>query len=162
SRSANAEAVKHLRQGIELTRSLAPSPERVRKELDFYLALGPAVAATGGGAAPRTSRGFSRRRRPPGGGWTLVGKKTGPRGAYLAHSMRAEYTVAREVAQQCLALGAHHEHPGISALAHRFMGQTLHFMGAFIDARVHLERALDLCAANPETVTSYRRFGTDD
>src|SRR5215468_3966254 len=27
SRSANAEAVKHLRQGIELTRSLAPSPE---------------------------------------------------------------------------------------------------------------------------------------
>src|SRR5262249_20931713 len=48
SRSANAEAVKHLRQGIELTRSLAPSPERVRKELDFYLALGPAVAATEG------------------------------------------------------------------------------------------------------------------
>src|SRR5262249_14910302 len=31
SHSANAEAVKHLRQGIELTRSLAPSPERVRK-----------------------------------------------------------------------------------------------------------------------------------
>ena len=51
SRSANAEAVKHLRQGIELTRSLAPSPERVRKELDFYLALGPAMAATEGDAA---------------------------------------------------------------------------------------------------------------
>src|SRR5215471_10353029 len=48
SRSANAEAVKHLRQGIELTQSLAPSPERVRKELDFYLALGPAMAATEG------------------------------------------------------------------------------------------------------------------
>ncbi len=34
SRSANAEAVKHLRQGIELTQSQTPSTERVRKELD--------------------------------------------------------------------------------------------------------------------------------
>jgi class 3 adenylate cyclase/predicted ATPase/ABC-type transport system involved in cytochrome c biogenesis ATPase subunit len=162
SRSANAEAVKHLRQGIELTRSLPPSPERVRKELDFYLALGPAVAATEGDAAPETSRVFSHARALLGKGGTLMEQMTVLWGAYLAHSMRAEYTAARDVAQQCLALGAHHEHPGISALAHRFMGQTLHFMGAFVDARVHLERALDLCAANPETVTSYRRFGTDD
>jgi class 3 adenylate cyclase/predicted ATPase/ABC-type transport system involved in cytochrome c biogenesis ATPase subunit len=162
SRSANAEAVKHLKQGIELTRSLAPSPERVRKELDFYLALGPAVAATEGDAAPETLRVFSHARDLLGEGGTLTEQMTVLWGAYLAHSMRAEYTAALEVAQQCLALGAHHEHPGISTLAHRFMGQTLHFMGAFVDARVHLERALDLCAANPEAITSYRRFGTDD
>src|SRR6516164_1067284 len=62
SRSANAEAVKHLRQGIELTRSLAPSPERVCKELDFYMALGPAMAATEGDAAPETLRVFSHAR----------------------------------------------------------------------------------------------------
>src|SRR5262249_30087211 len=40
--------------------------------------------------------------------------------------------------------------------------QTLHFMGAFVEARVHLERTLDLCAANQETIAAYRRFGTDD
>src|SRR6516162_3942033 len=62
SRSANAAAVKHLRQSIELKRSLAPSPERVRKELDFYLALGPAMAATEGDAAPETLRVFSHAR----------------------------------------------------------------------------------------------------
>ena len=56
SRSANAEAVKHLRRGIELIQFQAPSPERVRKELDLYLALGPAVAATQGYAAPETLR----------------------------------------------------------------------------------------------------------
>jgi predicted ATPase len=50
----------------------------------------------------------------------------------------------------------------MSALANRFMGQTLHFMGAFVEARVHLERTLDLCAANEETIAAYRRFGTDD
>jgi tetratricopeptide (TPR) repeat protein len=42
------------------------------------------------------------------------------------------------------------------------VGQTLYFMGAFVDARSHLERTLALCAANQETITSYRRFGADD
>jgi hypothetical protein len=42
------------------------------------------------------------------------------------------------------------------------MGQTLWMMGAFVDAHLHLERTLDLCAANQETITSYRRFGADD
>src|SRR5262249_27596838 len=82
SRSANAEAVKHLRHGIELTQSLAPSAERVRKELDFYLALGPAVAATEGDAAPETSRVFSHARDLLGGGGTLTEQMTVLWGAY--------------------------------------------------------------------------------
>jgi tetratricopeptide (TPR) repeat protein len=83
-------------------------------------------------------------------------------GAYLAHSERAEHSSAMEVARQFLALADHHEHPGISALANRFMGQTLNYMGAFVDARPQLERTLALCAAHQETIAAYRRFGTDD
>ncbi len=83
-------------------------------------------------------------------------------GTYLAHSMRAEHSAALEVARQFLVLGADHDHAGVSALANRFMGQTLHFMGAFVGARVHLERALALCANNPEATATYRRFGVDD
>ena len=162
SRSANAEAVKHLRRGIELTQELAQSPERARKELDFYLALGPAVAATEGDAAHETSRVFSHARDLLGDGGTLKEQMTILWGTYLAHSMRAEHTAALEVARQCLSLAADHEHPGVSALANRFMGQTLHFMGAFVDARAHLERTLSLCATNPETIATYRRFGVDD
>ena len=162
SRPSNVEAVKHLRQGLELTQSLAPSPEQVRKELDFYLALGPAMAATEGDAAPETSRVFSRARDLLGDGGTLKEQMTVLWGAYLAHSMRSENVAALEVARQCLALAARHEHAGLSALANRFMGQTLHFMGAFVDARVHLERTLALCAENREEVEAYRPFGTDD
>ena len=161
-RSANAEAVKHLRRGIELTQELAQSPERVRKELDFYLALGPAVAATEGDAAQETSRVFSRARDLLGDGGTLKEKMTIHWGTYLAHGMRAEYSEAIEVVRQCLALGEDHEHPGVSALANRFMGQTLLFMGAFEDARAHLNQTLALCATNPETIATYRRFGVDD
>jgi predicted ATPase len=50
----------------------------------------------------------------------------------------------------------------MSALANRFMGQILWVMGDFVDARFHLERTIELCAANQETITSYRKFGTDD
>ena len=162
SRSANAEAVKHLRRGIELTQELAQSPERVRKELDLYLALGPAMAATKGDAAHETSRVFSHARDLLGHDGTLKEQMTILWGTYLAHIMRAEYTAALEVARQCLALAADYKHPGVSALSNRFMGQTLHFMGAFVDARAHLERTLALCATNPETIATYRRFGVDD
>src|SRR5262252_8668709 len=148
SRSANAEAVKHLRQGIELTRSLAPSPERVRKELDFYLDLGPAMAATEGDAAPETLRVFSHARDLMGDRGTLTEQMTVLWGVYLAHSMRGENIAARDVSQRCLALAEEHEHPGMSALANRFMGQILWVMGAFVDARFHLERTIELCAAN--------------
>src|SRR5262249_11028863 len=50
----------------------------------------------------------------------------------------------------------------MSALANRFMSQTLHVLHAFVDARGHLERAIELCVANQETISAYRRFGTDD
>ena len=162
SRSANAEAVKHLRQGIELTLSQAPSPMRVGKERDFYLALGPAVAATEGDAAPETLRVFSHARDLLGDSGTLMQQMTVLWGNYLARSMRAEHLAARDVARQCLVLAAQNNHPGMSALANRFMGQTLSFMGAFVDARLHLEKTLALCAANQDTIATYRKFGSDD
>ena len=162
SRSANVEAVKHLRQGIKLTQSKAPSAERVRQELNFYLALGPATAATEGYAAPETLNVFSHARALLGDGGTLTEQMTVLWGVYLAHAMRADFGAARDVAQQCLALAAEHKHPGMLALAHRFMGQTLWSVGNFVDARFHLERTLDLCAANKETIRSYRQFGAND
>jgi len=162
SRSANAEAVKHLRQGIVLTQSKAPSAERVRKELDFYLALGPATAATEGYAAPETLNVFSHARILLGDGGTLTEQMTVLWGIYLFHAMRAEFVAARDVANQCLALATEHKHPGMLALANRFMGQTLWSVGAFVDARAHLERTLELCAANQEMIRSYRQFGAND
>jgi class 3 adenylate cyclase/tetratricopeptide (TPR) repeat protein len=162
SRSANAEAVKHLRRGIELVPDLGSSPERIRKELEFYLALGPAVAATEGDGARETSRVFARARELLGDGGTPTERMTVLWGNYLGHSMRAEHGAAIEFARQCLTLASEHVHPGMSALANRFMGQTLHFMGAFVDARAHLERTLAICAANQQTIATYRRFGTDD
>jgi class 3 adenylate cyclase/tetratricopeptide (TPR) repeat protein len=162
SRSANAEAVKHLERGIELTRSQAASAKRLRNELDLYLALGPAMAATEGYATPETLKVFSHTRDLLGDGATPTEQMTVLWGVYLAHSMRGENISARETAQRLLALAAEHEHPGIGALGSRFLGQTLWVMGSFVDAWLQLDRSLQFCAANRETITSYKRFGADD
>ena len=162
NRSENSEAVKHLRRGIELIRDLPASSDRARKELDFYLSLGPAVAATEGDGAEETVKVFSRARQLLGDRGTLKEQTTILWGAYLAHAIRGEHGAALEVAQQCLALGTGHNHPGVLALANRFMGQTLHSMGAFVESRTHLERTLALCANNSETIATYRSFGVDD
>ena len=53
-RSANLEAIAHLRQGIELTCRLPAGEGRDRSELDFQLVLGPCLIATRG--RPRVRR----------------------------------------------------------------------------------------------------------
>src|SRR5262245_28926174 len=141
---------------------VAPSAQSARKELDFYLALGPAMAATRGFGASETQKVFLHARDLLAGGGTLTERMTVLWGAYLAHRTRAENMAARDVAHQILVLAPRDEHPGISALGHRFMGQALWMMGAFVEARFHLQQAVDLCAARQETIIAYRRFGVDD
>jgi class 3 adenylate cyclase len=51
-RSANKESIAHLRRGLELLQRLAPTPSRKEIELDLLLALGPALFALRGYAAP--------------------------------------------------------------------------------------------------------------
>ena len=162
SRSANAEAVKHLRKGVELTQSLPASAERGRKELDLHLALGPAMAATHGYATPETFGVFSHARNLLGHHATPTEQMTVLWGVYLAHAVRAEHLAARGVGERLLDLADAHEHPGMAALANRFMGAAHWMLGAFTDARSHLERTLQVYAANRQTITSYKGFGADD
>src|SRR4029434_9767613 len=117
--------------------------------------------ATEGDAAPETLKVFSDARELLGDTGTMIEQMTVLWGTYLAHSMRAEHVAAADVAQQCLTLAEHHQHPGLSALGNRFMGQTLSFLGRFTDARLHLERTLSICAAHPDTIAGYRKFGPD-
>src|SRR5262249_25874373 len=54
-RSANLEAVAHLRQGIALLTTLPDTPARVQAELTLQTTLGPALMATRGYAAPEVA-----------------------------------------------------------------------------------------------------------
>ena len=162
SRSANIEAVRAFAQGIEIIQSLPRSRDRARKELDLYLALGPAMAATQGYAASETLNAFLHAGRLLTDDGTSSEQMTVLWGSHMAHSIRAEHIAAHNVANQILTLGSEQRHPGLLALGNRFLGGSLWMMGAFVDARSHLEQTIEICAANEQTITTYRKFGSDD
>src|SRR5712691_12272687 len=50
-RSAHAEAIAHLRQGLELLQTLPETPQRLQREVDMLIALGASLIAVQGYAA---------------------------------------------------------------------------------------------------------------
>src|SRR4030095_7073344 len=61
-RSANLEAVQHLTTGLTLLVRLPETPPRAQQELDLQIALGPALSATKGQAAPEVEQTYTRAR----------------------------------------------------------------------------------------------------
>ena len=61
-RSAHADAISSLKAALGLLQRLPDSPERVQRELHLQLALGAALIAVKGWAAPEVERVFTRAR----------------------------------------------------------------------------------------------------
>jgi predicted ATPase len=61
-RSAYAEAITHLTQGLTLLKTLPHTPERAQHELTLTLALGGPLAVTQGYAAPEVAQVYTRAR----------------------------------------------------------------------------------------------------
>ena len=61
-RSAPVEAIAHLTQGLAVLTTLPETPERLQQELDLQVALGTALRATKGNAAPEVERPYTRAR----------------------------------------------------------------------------------------------------
>jgi len=150
-RSANAEAVKHLTRGIELTQSMPTSAKCIGKELDLQLALGPAFLATKGNGAPETLRVYLRARDLLGEGGTHTQRMRVNWGLWNIHYRRAELKAALGVAEEYLVRATRQGYG--EARANRLMGQSLCVMGALANARRHLQRTVDLCIANRDDST---------
>ena len=60
--SAYAEAISHLKQGLEVLETLPDRPERARQELNLRLTLGSALTATQGYAGPQVGEAYLRAR----------------------------------------------------------------------------------------------------
>jgi class 3 adenylate cyclase len=61
-RSANPEAIQHLTTGLRLLATLPETPARAQQELNLQIALGPALSATKGFAAPEVEQTYARAR----------------------------------------------------------------------------------------------------
>src|SRR5262249_22238943 len=142
-------------QGIALIQLLPASPERGRKELALHLALGPAITATKGYSAQETLHVYCRARDLLDDSATLAEQMIALWGLWNVHWGRAEHVAGLEVAKQCLTLALRHENDEASALANRMMGITLCLMGAFAEARRHLEGILGLSTARQRISTYF-------
>ena len=112
ARSANAEAVAQLDKGLALLGQLQDDPGRHRLELDLQAALGAALIAAKGFAAPETGRAWARALELCRG---LPDSPPLPHvlyGVWAFHHTRAELDVALKVAGEVRALGERGRRPG--------------------------------------------------
>ena len=149
-RSANLEAIAHLRRGIEVTGRLPAGEGKDRSELDLQLVLGPCLIATQGPAASKAVATFARARE--------LCERLGEPPEYLqvmfwlatVNVVRGELPQALEaVAALLSAAEARGDRPAlINAIRGRAM--ILMFMGRIVEAREAIERAVEVFSASQE------------
>ena len=107
-------------------------------------ALGPALMATKGLAAPETGHAYTRARAlcQQIGDTPQLFPTLG--GLWAFYHVRAEHEMARELGQQFLTLAQRQQTPALLVPAHRMLGTSLFFLGELLLARVHLEQGFAL------------------
>jgi predicted ATPase/class 3 adenylate cyclase len=149
-RSANLEAIVHLRRGIDGTGGLPASEDRDRSELNLQLILGPCLIATQGPAASEAVTTFARARE--------LCERLGEPPEYLqvmfwlatVNVVRGELTQALEaVAALLSAAEARDDRPALIN-ATRGRAMILFFLGRIVEAREAIERAVEIFSASQE------------
>jgi DNA-binding winged helix-turn-helix (wHTH) protein/predicted ATPase len=159
-RHAYREVMVHLTKGLALLQAMPDTPECRRHELAIHTALGPALIATKGYAAPEVERTYARARA-----LCQQAGDTSPhfdvlRGLWNCYVVRAELQTARELGEQLLAFAQHAHESALLVEAHRALGTTLLFLGELAPAREHLEAGI--ASYNPQQHHILAlRFGAD-
>jgi predicted ATPase len=143
-RSAHADAISNLTAAIDLLQKLPDSPERIQRELLLQLALGPALIAPVGWAAPEVERSYTRARElcerlgdPPELFHVLFG-------LWTMHFLRDELHAAYELSQQLLQRAQTAHEPLLLVFAHEALGDTSYQLGELLVAKEHFEMAISL------------------
>ena len=149
-RSANLEAIAHVRRGIEVTGRLPAGEDKDRSELDLQLILGPCLIATQGAAASKAVATFARARD--------LCQRLGEPPEYLEVMfwLATASVVRGELPQALEAIaglpGAAEARGNRPALLNGIRGQAmiLMFMGRIVEARDTLERAVEVFGTSQE------------
>jgi predicted ATPase/class 3 adenylate cyclase/DNA-binding winged helix-turn-helix (wHTH) protein len=143
-RSAYREAAQHLTQGLALLLTRPETPGRAQQELALQLALGTALQATQGLAAPAVEQPFARARAL----CAQVGDtpQVVPvlRGLSRFYANRGEWATARALGEQLLRLAQRAALPTHRLTAHDIIGNAYYHVGDYGAARTHCEQGIAL------------------
>ncbi|MEE8549941.1 MAG: adenylate cyclase, partial [Gemmatimonadota bacterium] len=160
-RSANVEAVGHLRKGIEVLLTLPRSAARDRQELSLQTALGPALMAIKGYAAPEAGEAYVRAREL----CELEGETeelfTVLWGLWLYHVARTEHHTALAEAEQLLGLAESLSETSYLLEARLALGIASLFVGELQTSRKHLEECIHLYDPERHAALAFRYGGFD-
>jgi len=140
-RSANAEAIGHLKRALDLLQSLPANPEKSHTALELEVMLGQAMIAGLGYAARETREVLLRAK-------THIDASTDPAqicsvlyGIWACYYVGGELDMQRAAAAEFLAEAERIGDRGAICLSHRALGTTYVQLGDFAAGRQHLERA---------------------
>jgi predicted ATPase len=134
TRSANLEAIEHLKAGLKCLRKIAPSASRHGRERHMLMALGPALMAVHGYGSSEGHNAFERAAQ-------LGEAASAPERLHILCGLwnvrygRSELPAALYLAEEFFDM-AQNAGAGLT-LGHCMMGQTLAAMGEFKRARNH-------------------------
>jgi predicted ATPase len=143
-RSAHVEAIAHLRQGLELLKTLPETPQRLQHEVDLLIALGASLRATQGTGALAVGETYSRARQ-------LCERLAEPhqlfpvlRGLCQYYYQHAELQRAHTLGEQLLTLAQQVQDSAMLVAAHRTLGAMLATLGALAAAHTHFTQGIAL------------------
>jgi predicted ATPase len=143
-RSAHAEAITYLRQGLALLQTMPETPERLQREVDMHITLGASLLATKGYAAPEVGQTYTYARQL----CQLLNdsRQLFPvlQGLWRYYVVRAELQTAHTLGEQLLALAQQVQDPAMLMAAHQILGMTLFCMGTVTSAHTHFTQGIAL------------------
>jgi len=149
-RSAAQEAIGHLTIGLKQLCQLADTPDRARQELAMQRMLGQASFATRGYASPEASRAFSRARELS----TAIGEDSSIFpilfGVWLFELTSGQHANAETTANEFLARADRMQNIGGRIAGNLAVGISGVHIGRFVDARTHLDRAIEIYRTSSE------------
>ena len=161
ARSALAEAISHLGKGLDLLPALPEGPERDRHELALQSALGSAMMATRGYAAPETERAYARARELAQKIGELPQLSAVRVGQWAFYLLRPQLGTALELAEEMLTQAELAGDRVQIVGGHVALGMTEIFLGEFVKAREHLEAGGGLYVPAEDRARAISRSGVD-
>jgi DNA-binding SARP family transcriptional activator/predicted ATPase len=160
-RSAHQKAIDHLLAGLRLIRSLPEPREQLRLELDYQKALGVALMAAKGWAAPEVLEAYVRAQELC---EELVDKHElfiALRGEGQYRMIRGESDIARRLGDRCAELGRDSTDMGVAIETHHLCWTNGFFMGDYASANQHCSRGIELYDVERDHELTYLYSGHD-
>jgi len=159
-RSANLEAVGHLRKGLAVLADLPAGEGRARHELLLQIGLGMPSMACWGYAAPETGEAFQRASELAEQLGDDAERIRALHGLWACNSSLGENRAAEALALQMLRLATKAENQGVEMVARRNLGISRYLVGDQASGRAEIEASLGLYDAAAHRSLAYR-FGLD-